>query len=408
MQTRNRRTLSRRAAFAAVAYAFGVTMLSTTLPTPLYPLYRRELGFSELVVTIVFAAYAAGVIIALLAFGNASDVVGRRRVLFSALLLAELSAAVFLAEQNLAMLLVGRVLSGLAAGLVTGTGTVALVELQPREARGRGSLVATVVNMGGLGLGPFVAGLIAEFGAVPLRLTYVIDIVLLVPALAGVLLAPETVTEPAPLQRPSLRVPAEVRGVFTQAALAGFAGFVVLGTFTGVSPAALGQVMGVHNLFVVGLVVFAVFAASTGGQLASSRARTRVALPLGAAVLCAGALLIALALWQHSLALLVVGGIVAGFGQGLGFRAGIAAVTSAAPPEQRGAVTSMLFLVVYVGISLPVVGIGLGIRASSVQTAGVGAALAVAGLEAIAGLSLILRPVAEQPERREASVRQPA
>jgi hypothetical protein len=49
-----------------------------------------------------------------------------------------------------------------------------------------------------------------------------------------------------------------------------------------------------------------------------------------------------------------------------------------------------------------VVGIGLGIRASSVQTAGVGAALAVAGLEAIAGVSLLLRPVAEQSERREA------
>jgi MFS family permease len=190
-----------------------------------------------------------------------------------------------------------------------------------------------------------------------------------------------------------------VRSVFAQAALAGFAGFVVLGTFTGVSPAALGQVMDVHNLFVVGLVVFAVFAASTAGQLGSSRFSARVALPLGAAVLCVGALGIALALWQRSLALLVIGGIVAGLGQGLGFRAGIGAVTAAAPAEQRGAVTSVLFLVLYIGISVPVVGIGLGIRASGVQTAGIGAALAVAVLEAIAGLSLVLRPVAENTGR---------
>jgi len=62
------------------------------------------------------------------------------------------------------------------------------------------------------------------------------------------------------------------------------AGFVVLGTFTGVSPAALSQVMDVHNLFVIGLVVFAVFAASTAGQLGSSRFHARTALPLGAAL----------------------------------------------------------------------------------------------------------------------------
>jgi hypothetical protein len=153
--------------------------------------------------------------------------------------------------------------------------------------------------------------------------------------------------------------------------------------------------MDVHNLFVVGLVVFAVFAASTTGQLASSSFRARAALPLGAAVLCLGALLIAAALWQRSLSLLVFGGIVAGCGQGLGFRAGIGAVTAAAPAEQRGAVTSVLFLVLYIGISVPVVGIGLGISAAGVQTAGIGAALAVAALEAIAWLSLVLRPVAQ-------------
>jgi hypothetical protein len=256
--------------------------------------------------------------------------------------------------------------------------------------------------MGGLGLGPLVAGLIAQYGPGPLRTTYVVDLVLLVPAVAGVLLTPEPVTERSPMRRPSLGVPAEVRGVFAQAALAGFAGFVVLGTFTGVSPAALARVFGVHNPFVDGLVVFAVFAASTAGQLALSAFRTRVALPLGAAVLTCGAVVVAAALWRRSLALLVVGGVVAGLGQGLGFRAGIAAVTSAAPAERRAAVTSVLFLVLYVGISVPVVGIGLGIRAAGVQTAGIGAALAVAVLEAVAGLSLALRPVAETPDRTPA------
>lgn len=368
-------------------------MLSTTLPTPLYPLYRKQLGLSELVVTVVFAAYAAGVIVALAGFGNASDAVGRRRVLLPAIGAALVSAAVFLTEQDLAMLLIGRVLSGLAAGLFTGTGTATLIDLAPRDSGSRGSLIATLVNMGGLGLGPLLAGLLAQYAGAPLHTTFVVDLVLLVVAFVVVFWTPEPITDTGPLRRPSFGVPPQARRIFVQSALAGFAGFVVLGTFTGVSPAAMGQLMQVTNLAVIGLVVFAVFAASAAGQLALPLFAPRVALPLGAAVLTAGSLLIALALWQHSLGLLVFGGIAAGAGQGLGFRAGIAAVTRAAPADQRAAVTSVFFLVLYIGISLPVVGIGLGTDLAGLRTAGIGAAIAVAALEALAGISLVVRPV---------------
>ena len=49
-------------AVAAAAYAFAITMVGTTLPTPLYSLYQRKFGFSELMITVIFAVYAAGVI----------------------------------------------------------------------------------------------------------------------------------------------------------------------------------------------------------------------------------------------------------------------------------------------------------------------------------------------------------
>jgi predicted MFS family arabinose efflux permease len=387
--------LSRKAGFVAVAYAFGVTMLSTTLPTPLYPLYRDKLGFSELTVTLVYAAYAVGVLAALIAFGNVSDAIGRRRVLLPGLTAAVLSAIVFLTAANLPMLFIGRVLSGLAAGLFTGTATATLVDLVPDRDRARGSLVATLVNMGGLGVGPLLAGVLAEYVGAPLRVTFVVDLVLLVPAFVGVLLAPETVTETSRPRRPSLAVPRQVRAVFGQAALTGFAGFVVLGTFTAVSPAALGQLLHQHNLAVVGVVVFVVFAASTAGQLALPLFRARVGLPAGALTLTLGAILIAVALWRESLTLLIVGGVVAGLGQGLGFRAGIAAVSTAVSADRRAGVTSALFTVLYIGISVPVVGIGIAAQSAGLKTASVGAALAVAVLELLAAISLMVRPVAE-------------
>jgi len=385
--------LSRKAGFVAVAYAFGVTMLSTTLPTPLYPLYRDKLGFSELTVTLVYAAYAVGVLVALIAFGNMSDAVGRRRVLLPGLVAAVLSAIVFLSAVDLPMLFVGRVLSGLAAGLFTGTATATLVDLVPDRDRARGSLVATLVNMGGLGLGPLLAGVLAEYVGAPLRVTFVVDLVLLVPAFIGVLLAPETVTETSRPRRPSLAVPRQVRAVFGQAALTGFAGFVVLGTFTAVSPAALSELLHQHNLAVVGVVVFVVFAASTAGQLALPLFSTRVGLPAGALTLTLGAVLIAVSLWRESLTLLIMGGIVAGFGQGLGFRAGIAAVSTSVSADRRAGVTSALFTVLYIGISVPVVGIGIAAQSAGLKTASVGAALAVAVLELVAAISLIVHPV---------------
>lgn len=62
----HRRPPARRAGYLAAAGAFAVGMLGTTLPTPLYGLYRQQIGFSELIVTVVFAVYAVGVIVALL------------------------------------------------------------------------------------------------------------------------------------------------------------------------------------------------------------------------------------------------------------------------------------------------------------------------------------------------------
>jgi MFS family permease len=118
--TRSRR-LAGGAGFAAAAYAFAVTMVGTTLPTPLYPLYQQRYGFSELTITIIFATYAAGVIAALLLAGRLSDETGRRPVLLAGLAFSALSAIAFLLADGLALLLVGRILSGISAGIFTGT-----------------------------------------------------------------------------------------------------------------------------------------------------------------------------------------------------------------------------------------------------------------------------------------------
>ena len=97
--TRTSLRLGRTGGFAATALALSVGMMGTTLPTPLYALYRQRFGFTELMITVVFAAYAAGVIAALLLFGRLSDQIGRRRVLLPALGLSAASASIFPARR---------------------------------------------------------------------------------------------------------------------------------------------------------------------------------------------------------------------------------------------------------------------------------------------------------------------
>ena len=383
------RDLGRRAGLASAAFALAIAMLGTTLPTPLYALYRERFGFSELMITVIFATYAAGVIASLLLFGRLSDQVGRRRVLLGGLALSALSAVVFLIADGLALLIVGRVLSGLSAGIFTGTATATLVDLAAPERRGRATLVATIANMGGLGCGPLLAGALSQWAGSPLQLTFWVDLVLLVPATIGIWAMPETVAERSrPRLRPQgLTVPAEMRATFVRAALAGFAGFAVLGLFTAVAPAFLGQELGVTNRAVVGLVVFAVFAASMVGQAVLELMPEATAMPAGCLALIAGMGSLALGLAFSSLALLVLGGVIAGFGHGLAFRSGLTAVNARAPAHQRAEVASSFFAVMYVAISLPVIGEGILADEAGLGPAGVIFAAAVA---AVATVVLVL------------------
>ncbi|HLK74451.1 MAG TPA: MFS transporter, partial [Streptosporangiaceae bacterium] len=182
-----------RAAFWLVALVLAVTMLGTTLPTPLYVIYQGRWHFSAVVVTVTFAVYAAAVIATLLLAGRASDQAGRRPVLAVALGASALSTVVFILAPGVGALIAARIVSGLSAGLMTGTATAALTELAPAGARGRASLVATAANMGGLGLGPLVAGLLAQYAPHPTTLVFEVYLAVLAAAALLLLLVPETV-----------------------------------------------------------------------------------------------------------------------------------------------------------------------------------------------------------------------
>lgn len=394
--------LPRAAAFAGLAVTFAVVMLGATMPTPMYALYQRELGFSATVQTVIFAVYAVGVLAALLVTGRWSDQLGRRPMLLAGVALSLASSLVFLVAGPVWVLLVGRLLSGFSAGIFAGAATAAVIEAAPESWRERGAAVATVANIGGLGLGAALAGVAVEYLPAPLHLSFAVHAVAV--ALCGLLVlgAPETVTDrPA---RPTLRpqrpeVPPAVRAVFGVAATAGFAGFAVLGLFTALSPRIVSELIGNPSHAVAGAMSLLLLGASVLAQLAVRTAPTGRILDLGCVLLAAGAALVAVSVARGSMVELVAGAVVAGVGQGMTFSKGLAAVNARVEAHQRAGTTSSYFVVLYVAISLPVVGLGAASQAWGLRTAGIVfcVAVAVLALLALAALLVLGRRDARAP-----------
>jgi MFS family permease len=358
--------------FFLVACALLIAMIGTTLPTPLYVYYQQQMGFGETWVTLIFAIYALGVIAALLAVGSWSDQIGRRPMLFAGLLMGVVSAVIFLFCDSIGGLLLGRLFSGFSAGIMTGTATVAVIELAPKAWSKRATLIATAANMFGLGLGPLLAGLTSQYLPQPLQLVFWLHLGCLAVAMLGIVLARETVERPPVprlrVMRPS--IPPQVRALFIPAAIAGMAGFSVAGLFTSMVPSIMRQIMGQSDGVVIGAVVGSFFAASVLGQAALQWLPSRSHMTTGCAGLILGMVTLGLSISTQQLNLLMIAGALAGIGQGMVFRAGMGAVTAASPAHQKAAVSSALFVVFYFSMSLPVIAVGVSVPAYGLRHVG--------------------------------------
>jgi len=357
--------------FWLVAFAFTVTVLGGTLPAPLYPLYQQRDHFQSGTLTLIFTAYAVGVLVALLTLGHTSDLLGRRAVPLPAIALSAASSVAFLLTTGIPWLLAARFVSGLSVGLLTSAATTHLAELhaaaRPAGSPGRAVLIATAANIGGLGLGPLLAGALAELSSSPLRAPYITHLITLALAAAAVWVCPETRDRRhgrlARLQ--ALAVPRDLRSTFIACSSAAFAAFAVLGLFSSLAPILLSGLLGQPSRLLAGVVAFAVFAAAAGGQITLGRLRNGTALRVGVAILPLGLTTLAAAVPLRSLTVFLIGGVVAGLGAGLTLKGGVATVAGRARNEEKAQALAAFFTVAYLGLTVPVIGLGLALQATT-------------------------------------------
>ena len=283
-------------------------------------------------------------------------------------------------------------------GATTATATAYLAELHAARSQKtpgrRAELVATAANLGGIGLGPLSAGLLAQFLPDPLVLPYVIfGVIALVLALAASLL-PETAGVP---ERPHYRtqrvsVPPAGRRRFFAAAAAGLVAFAVFGLFTSLAPSFLAVTLGYPSHALAGATAFIVFAAGALSQSLLARLETRRLSAIGIVLLLAGLALVTVATWLPDLAAFLAGGLLSGAGAGLLIKVGIDTVLDLTPREARAEGLATFFLAAYLGLSVPIVGLGVATQYVSARVSLLGfAGVLVLALVAL-GPSLLRSP----------------
>jgi MFS family permease len=350
------------AALAVVAMLLAVAFGLSTLITPLYIIYQQQFGFSQLTLTLIYAAYVIGNIAALLFFGRVSDRVGRRLTALSAIATLIVAALVFLFANGVAALYIARILSGLGIGIASGTGNAWLAELVGKNDKTRAAIIGTSTNFLGLGLAALLSGLLAQYAPWPLHLSYIVYLVILCAVAALVSFTPETVRRPDPSRlgiRPKLSVPRQIRARFVAPAITGFGLMALVGFYAALMPAILSQDLHIKShaaagaLFfelatVVAVVIVATRALASRTSMMSSLA---LMIPASAAVVAAQ---VSASLWV----MLATTAVVA-VSTGLGYRGSLQVVNQIAPTDKRAAVVSTYFVCCFTGNALPVIGVGV-------------------------------------------------
>ncbi|GAA0315517.1 MFS transporter [Kineococcus aurantiacus] len=382
-----------RTGFTLITLTLGVLVAASSAPSPIFPVYEELWGAGPAAVTVVFAVYAAVLLVALLTVGSLSDHLGRRRVVLAALVGVIASMLVFSQAGDVTTLVLGRALQGFSTGTAIGALGAWLLDLAGPTRAPLAQLVNGATPPVGLMAGGLGSGLLVQFGPAPTELTYLVLAVLLAGAFVAVWCTPDVVAPvPGALRslKPVVRLPAASRRAFTTA-LPGFLGSWGLGGLCmGLGPSVVAGVLGLTNHVAGGLVVASV--AGVGaltGLLTRHHAPDRV-VALGMGGLVVGPLVMTLGLNLTSVAVFFAGALLSGVGFGAGFQGALRAVLGTAPAHERAGVLSAVYVVSYLAFGLPAVVAGflaphLGLRA---VVDGYAALVVLAG---VAGLVLVTR-----------------
>lgn len=348
------------AAYWTVAYSLFVAILGINVASPLYAVYKQMWALTPGTVTLVYAAYAFTVIPSIVLFGQLSDRFGSRGILIGGLVSAMLGSLFLASADGLALLLAARSFQGLSAGMFNGVAVAAMTTLHRERSRRRAAYAAAIAVTAGNALGPVMGGVLAQYGPLPTQLPYFVHILLTLPGLIGLMFirigAHGARNEAARLRRPT--VPAEARPAFYPAAMTSFIAWGVISLYMSVIPSSMEAWTGKSSLAAAGVAAALAMGVSAASQPLLRFLSPLRAVAIGFACIAAGLVLLVVALTHPAIGLLMLSTVCVGLGHGPLYAASLAAVNAAAPDGMRGDLVSCFYVMTYLGVAVPVLGLG--------------------------------------------------
>ena len=334
---------------------------AASAPTPLYVVYQKEWGFTDTTLTLIFAVYVVGLIGSLLVLGALSDHVGRRPLLAAAIALEAVAFVLFIIAGDVTVLLVARVVQGIATGAAFSTLGATLVDLNPPHAPGRAGLVNGVAPISGLAVGSVGCGALVQFAPAPTHLVFALLLVGI--GFAGLVIArmPETSARRAGAVAsliPTLGIPARLRpDVFGIVPII-VASWALGGLYLSLGPSVAAGLFGLHNHLIGGLVVTLLCGAGALTAFALRAWPIDRVLWISAIMLAGGTALTFAGVEAHTVALAAAGTVVAGIGFGGSALASFGTLARIAAPGERSELLAFALVIAYLAFSLPALAAG--------------------------------------------------
>lgn len=346
-----------------LALALMSALLNSSAPTPLYPLYQQQLALSSVSLTVVYGAYAAGVLIALFGVGNlAGKVKDLRSMIVPALLVVLSGALLFARADTFAIMLMARLLAGVGTGALTGAANIALVRFGPRDGGKNAALIATLSFTTGLALGPIFSGIALQTGFHPTTLPFVFIMVIAAVAALGVMFSwPRGVVTapahaaPAATEKSSLLDGLRITGgKFFVCAGALFICWALAASILAIGPSVAETLLGLHARGVFGYAIAVYLLIAGISQILSRRLNARHSLLFGCLAQVLAAVVFAVAIQWHSLWLAAAGLVVAGYAYGAIFVGSATLVNLISPPVSHARLLSLFYVIAYIANWVPI------------------------------------------------------
>ena len=374
-------------AFAAITGIFVIFAAAASAPTPLYVVYQKAWGFPTSTLTVIFAVYVLGLIGSLLVLGALSDHVGRRPVLAAAIALEAVAFVLFIIAGDVTVLLVARVVQGIATGMAFSTLGATLVDMNPPHSPGRAGLVNGVAPISGLALGALGCGALVQFAPAPRQLVFALLLVGM--AAAGVVVArmPETsARRPGVIASliPILGVPARLRSDVLAIVPIILASWALGGLYLSLGPSVAVGIFGLSNHLIGGFVVTLLCGAGALTAFALRNWPTARVLRISGILLSAGTALTLVGVEAHAVALAGIGTVVAGVGFGASALASFGTLARLAAPGERSELLAFALVIAYLAFSLPAVAAGVASNSFGLHATTVAYSLGVVALGLVA------------------------